>query len=466
MVNSIIKYPVRWSHLPKTQKVQGVHPNVLRHMCFDTIENPLSVSSANLLQNFFTGSRLASDSKEFFGVVLGFQRQNKIPGSVVAVAKRVFKFKMPEELLIRDRASFPVQFVNEKDSKHYSAYVLAFSNTYNKLINSNKSFLMHPARRGELENEIKDSFIDSKLVAERLTTLRCYGYDQLNICELERKYRLYESKLVDLQLQLSKVVASEPKLVKDPRSLQERDFSCISSDIVRKHVFLVYRELVLSKDLEILKLPQERLYIYQGMVNPIHPLLVGYEKDYYGECATIHHFGVIVKYLRALKNGNFNDLLKLCLEEEIECIGRLLDFTRNVELLEAKEVSTFNEKIYGKTVDDFEPGNFNFLKNSTKISWLTNAYNAVEKLDAWSYFDKEPSGKMGYMLSSDIQLREIGKELELDGHSGASMGETMRWMQKIRQMGWQTVVSENLSDVSNQMGVLQKARLKTAKSQY
>lgn len=65
---------------------------------------------------------------------------------------------------------------------------------------------------------------------------------------------------------------------------------------------------------------------------------------------------------------------------------------------------------------------------------LQDAENAINKADMWEYMKLEP-GEGGYMYGDDDQLREIYKHIKYDGHSGSSMGWTMRVMQQLAQLG-------------------------------
>lgn len=65
---------------------------------------------------------------------------------------------------------------------------------------------------------------------------------------------------------------------------------------------------------------------------------------------------------------------------------------------------------------------------------LQDAENAINLADKWDYMRTEP-GSGGYMFADDSELREIYKHIKYDGHSGASMGLTMRVMQQIAILG-------------------------------
>ncbi len=63
-------------------------------------------------------------------------------------------------------------------------------------------------------------------------------------------------------------------------------------------------------------------------------------------------------------------------------------------------------------------------------------YVAITKAEAWSDMKKEPSNQ-GFMWSSDPHIGRIhGCLVDRVGHSGASMGCTMRAMQHLARVGW------------------------------
>jgi len=73
-----------------------------------------------------------------------------------------------------------------------------------------------------------------------------------------------------------------------------------------------------------------------------------------------------------------------------------------------------------------------FTEEENKM--LQDAENAIEAAGMWEYMKTEP-GEGGYMFADDNELREIYSYIKYDGHSGASMGWTMRMMQKFARMG-------------------------------
>jgi hypothetical protein len=66
---------------------------------------------------------------------------------------------------------------------------------------------------------------------------------------------------------------------------------------------------------------------------------------------------------------------------------------------------------------------------------LADAEQAIEKADMWEYMKEEPRDGGGYMFSDDAELKAIYKNIKYDGHSGSSMGWTMRQMQQLARLG-------------------------------
>lgn len=65
---------------------------------------------------------------------------------------------------------------------------------------------------------------------------------------------------------------------------------------------------------------------------------------------------------------------------------------------------------------------------------LQDAELAIDKANAWEYMKTDP-GEGGYMFGDSPELREIYKNIKYDGHSGSSMGWTMRTMQILARKG-------------------------------
>jgi len=65
---------------------------------------------------------------------------------------------------------------------------------------------------------------------------------------------------------------------------------------------------------------------------------------------------------------------------------------------------------------------------------LQDAENAIEKAQMWEFMKTDP-GEGGYMWGDGPELKAIYSNIKYDGHSGGSMGWTMRTMQVLARMG-------------------------------
>ena len=94
---------------------------------------------------------------------------------------------------------------------------------------------------------------------------------------------------------------------------------------------------------------------------------------------------------------------------------------------------------------EYTPGNFSFISDALTREALTNTYNAVDKLNMWSFLKTfEPPSDKGYMFSSSPELYLISAECENTyGHSGASWGFSMRHIEYIAKNGWSQYVSKH-----------------------
>ena len=72
---------------------------------------------------------------------------------------------------------------------------------------------------------------------------------------------------------------------------------------------------------------------------------------------------------------------------------------------------------------------------------LKDAYEAVSSTESWAIMAQDP-GEGGFMFSSNPQYIPINNAIKYDNHSGASYGMTMREMQRIATIGWDTYVNE------------------------
>ena len=87
------------------------------------------------------------------------------------------------------------------------------------------------------------------------------------------------------------------------------------------------------------------------------------------------------------------------------------------------------------------PGDFSFLTDKETQSMLDDAYRAIEMAEGWDYMKTDP-GEGGYMFSQSDMLTKISSNMTYSGHSGSSYGWTMRMMQRLARIGWETFVLE------------------------
>ena len=94
---------------------------------------------------------------------------------------------------------------------------------------------------------------------------------------------------------------------------------------------------------------------------------------------------------------------------------------------------------------EYTPGNFSFISDTLTREALTNTYNAVDKLNMWTFLKTfEPPSDKGYMFSSSQELYLISAECENTyRHSGASWGFCMRHIEYIAKNGWSRYVSKH-----------------------
>lgn len=133
---------------------------------------------------------------------------------------------------------------------------------------------------------------------------------------------------------------------------------------------------------------------------------------------------------------NLNNRINIPLNYKMHSQTNLLN--RSFRLYSQK-----TEPLEKKQPKDYPSGDFSFFQDNegelVSSTGLTNAYNAVTRLNVWEFFDKNvPRG--GYFRWDHETLNKIGSELDSDGHSGMSFALTMRWMEKIRKKGWENTI--------------------------
>ena len=95
---------------------------------------------------------------------------------------------------------------------------------------------------------------------------------------------------------------------------------------------------------------------------------------------------------------------------------------------------------------------FMFIENENERRMYQSAYDTINKLDAWGVIrSRYPDSSTGYMFSSDPILNKIMDEIDENyrgGHSGFSIGITMRTMQYIAKNGLEKFRKDYLSNTN------------------
>ena len=85
---------------------------------------------------------------------------------------------------------------------------------------------------------------------------------------------------------------------------------------------------------------------------------------------------------------------------------------------------------------------FSFIRDSMMRTMYTEMFIAIEKAGAWAEMREDP-GPDGFMFSGAPVIAKISAHLEDSvGHSGSSFGFTMRSMQHLARVGWDSWAAE------------------------
>jgi hypothetical protein len=94
------------------------------------------------------------------------------------------------------------------------------------------------------------------------------------------------------------------------------------------------------------------------------------------------------------------------------------------------------ENPYGKKIP-FNINNF-YQNPNIKDQIILKAYNSVQKVDGWKLlYDYKVNNDTGFMFDTNKEINIIMNQIsdDYDGHSGCSMGFTMRELQFIAYYG-------------------------------
>jgi hypothetical protein len=452
-----IENGICWSQLTTLQKEQGIHPKQAVHIQFDFKLNQISQEQLKQIGQFFLGCRAAAPDDSFRARFIPFLNSEKEPKPIKDIVKRVMSMQMPKEIIIEAEKN-DLTFSNVGHGAKYRNYEEKFICTYNSLIEQNQEYLMHPSRREELVARIRNIFKKAEMAADHLITYRCFGSEAVRIFDYERGIQNFTAELDTLNHRNNELEALGPKII-NPMELQERDLNCIEDECCRKHVCLVYKLLAINGNLELLDLSEEKLY-QEG--RSVHPDLAEFAKAYRSEDGLIYHFGVVVRHMKNLRGNDIHALQRCCLKTRMESLERVI--THYKYCLEECKQHYKNQIILIQNSKSFKKGDFSFIKDPITMRIVTNAYNAVEKLGVWSFFDMDPPEDRGYMFWNHFVLNQLQQELDSDEHTGASKALVMRWMQKIRRQGWDGVVQEYIEESRSSAGLLNRAWAKFAAS--
>lgn len=79
---------------------------------------------------------------------------------------------------------------------------------------------------------------------------------------------------------------------------------------------------------------------------------------------------------------------------------------------------------------------FHFIEDDHERKMYINMHNAIDKLNMWNYISSFDDNENGFMFSGDKEIMKIYKEVDGDGHSGASFAILLRHMQYIAIKGY------------------------------
>lgn len=450
---------IHWSTLSATQREVGIAPNLLSELVFDIAPENWTADKQLQVSNFFAGCLLAASPKEFQDHIWSLISSPHLPEPVRAIAEKVQKVSPLQEMTILKDGEGAYQcphFEGVGYGFEYRAYKEKFGSSYNRFVSENLAHFMHPARMDDLLRSGIIEQEDSQL-AERLISYRCYGSLGFQIAEYERAISQHQREVAELTEQLSQLL--EPAYVE---KLEENDLILIRHERCRKYVRRIFNQLSSQNKLDLLNLPVDELYRYtgsKGAGGPVHPELEQWAIKYTKKAGIGElHFGAVVKDLKPLANRDLNASKRQCLTERMNCIKSSIEFLEGqLDGVKKNWMNSLSQLSRGS--EDYRPGDFSFCDEMTKRI-LTNMYQAVEKLEAWSFFDLTPPENKGYVFWGHPMVNEIASHLDSDGHTGYSMAFCFRWMQNIHRTGWNNVVKKVLADSTSSLGMVELMRAK------
>ena len=153
---------------------------------------------------------------------------------------------------------------------------------------------------------------------------------------------------------------------------------------------------------------------------------------------------IILKQVQQRKSimGNFYSLI----QEFIQTMHGLPD---RVKDLETTEVQLDVVDVSASEKYPISP-NFDFIPNLHERHMLSSAYKTITRLQKWDYLcEYIISEETGYMFSTEPTINELMNQINTDydsGHSGCSMGCTMRTMDLIAKNGFDSFRASVVQD--------------------
>lgn len=357
--------PLYWTDLSDGQRAQGIHPEDFTRLRFNLTPKDLSEEMLKKFQQFFTGCRLATSETDFTKrTTTLIQTLEGDLEPIRKIAQQILRTAKPREYLLEkpEDDSYDLHFEGEGYGSKYIKFKNKVGDTYNQLMKE-QEYLLHPARRNELVSQLQKEYENPELIADRLITYRCRGYYALWISELERKIERHANQLKIVESQIETVFEGGPKLIKDLSAFTLDQLSCIPNERVRKHVHKAFLALATKDKLDILELSEKKLYHYLGGEKGIaHPDIEPLAADYWREAnGASFHYGMVIKYLKTLRNSDLKDLLCHCLYEEKNRLTEIIAYDKNLAEKFQKEDFASISKL-SRDPDSFSPGDFSFIK--------------------------------------------------------------------------------------------------------
>lgn len=318
-MNSTINSTILWKNLSEEQKKFGVSPVVLSSVRFE--KNDLLLEGFyQQLASFLIGCKMAASQRNFFhACALVCEGEDPLLDKIRAVAGSILLTPMPKErALERDQGGlYSIRFCNEGSGQDHLQYVADFSSVYDRLIRKGRAHLMHPARRDSLMKRLSKYNWDSKCMADRLITYRCFGKTAFAIKEKKRQLEEDWEKLEANRLAFSKLQG--PCKI-NWESFKEKDLDCISVNS-RKYVFAICKKFADKGNLTSLNPNLTTIFIRTKPFcdSFFHEDLESIAKIYSKERQG-YGFEEVIAYAQALKDGDLNNLRKELLLKEESCL--------------------------------------------------------------------------------------------------------------------------------------------------